>query len=303
MFTVPQIKGNESKETLVNIISDITAQFPTEIKTIAEVKEVKAVAPIVKDGITDLTTEVKAVAAVPEKSVHAQILEFPTVKAYYESVKVVNEANAKIAADNSPIVAENLKITQANEAGNTRIAEITKAITALVIADDFDGTNENYLALKGELKTVKSTLGTLSQIAALAPLPTLVDNTLISFTRDNYPVVTTVSGYIHFFGITPKIKAEKSTTTTTTTTTDKTGFSALTPSQKVELHKLFVSAIESGMSNANAVKHVGIEHPIYLTAPTSTYNNVLHQVKYQGEKANNNPLPITLANYKLFLAK
>lgn len=302
MFTVPQIKGNESKETLVNIITDIEAQFPLELKTIPAVAAIPAIPAVVDNGITT-TPEKPAVPAVPEKSVHAQILEFPTVKAYYESVKLVNEQNAKITLENTPIIAENLKIKQANEAGNIRIAEITKQITSLVIADEFDGTNENYLALKNELKTVKATLGSLKELALLTPLPTLTENTLISFTRDNYPVITTVAGYVHFFGIT-KVKVEKATTTTTdTTTTDKTGFSALTTAQKNELHKLFVSAIESGMSNANAVKHVGIEHPIYLTAPSSTYNNVLHQVKYQGEKANSNPLPITLANYELFLAK
>ena len=304
-ISVSDLTG-KTKEQIIAIATDLIAAQTVAFAPIAAIEG--------KDEFTDEKDFLHpAVIAVPAKDVITQLRELPEYVAYSaacDEVDKANETGAKNLSDSPEYRAISAAHTAAAEFevafSDTfkKIGELSAKVEE--INSRMKAKGANLKALKAERTPIEDEIETLTETLIYPADYELSEKELPTFTPAPYPALDFTINGIPANLITglerksAKVKTAPVTAASSTRNANaKTDYGALSKEEKRRFELMVISAIEGGLSFKDAMAKVGKEHPIILTAPTSTFPNVVYKVKWQGQKEDGKiEVPVTVANYK-----
>lgn len=262
--------------------------------------EIPAVPAVVENGITT-TPEIPAV---PAKSVRAQLLALaPAYTTDCEKIEAENAAGLAAFTSSPAYIEVSTAKTNAEKfrtENAAAIAELENLQTALI------AVNAKMTVRGANLKSIRTERIAIEEkmdaIDAGITYPSDYEKSfdeLPTFTPAEMPNIDTYfpNGITGNFQASFFLGARKNSAPKTNS--EKSAYSSLTTFEKQNICRKVVAAMEAGKSLKDAKETVAIAHPELLTAPASTFPNVLHNIKWgRGQAANvGTAKSITVANY------
>ena len=296
------LQGKSAKE--IHAILSEAKEF--HIPSFFPIPAIPATPAVVENGIT----VVPAKEATPAVSTLDQLRSLPEYVAYKsacDEITATNEANEKSFNENPKVKqiaqakADAKLFNEANKETDDKIVALTKEVTTLMTAKFI--TSEN----RAKISSINKQIETLRDAITYPENYELSFEVAPTYTPSPLPSIDAffpsgINGIpaLCISGLSIGSRVAKKVVATSAESAPTSGeYSSLSLAEKKELCKLIVSEIEKGKSLKDAIELVSTSHPVVLSAPASTFGNMVYKIKWGGKSKQDGSaeLPVTLANY------